>query len=134
MRKYFRNPNQTIMSYIRNKTEHTPSVLFIDKGILMIAGNSCPEDAGDFYNPIIRCLDELEGNSIQVTLEFDSINKQSRKYISRLLQTILIKNIPSTIDWYCGASNNEIRQFGETLKDCLGINIQMRTTYEMHFN
>ena len=72
-----------------DETDDTPSVDFdIEKNVLRIAGPSFPENAPDFYNPIIAevCnIDQQSPGQLVIELEFSIISSASKKMVYEML-------------------------------------------------
>ena len=71
------------------ETDDTPLVEFdIEKNILRIAGPSFPENAPDFYNPIIAnvcTIDPKSPGKLIIELEFSILSSASNKMIYEML-------------------------------------------------
>ena len=71
------------------ETDDTPLVEFdIEKNILRIAGPSFPENAPDFYNPIITevCnIDPQSPGQLVIELEFSILSSASNKMVYEML-------------------------------------------------
>ncbi|MBO7566432.1 MAG: DUF1987 domain-containing protein [Bacteroidales bacterium] len=71
------------------ETDDTPLVEFdIEKNILRIAGPSFPENAPDFYNPIIAevCnIDPQSPGQLVIELEFSILSSASNKMVYEML-------------------------------------------------
>ena len=72
-----------------DETDDTPSVDFdIEKNVLRIAGPSFPENAPDFYNPIIAevCnIDPKSPGQLVIELEFSILSSASNKMVYEML-------------------------------------------------
>ena len=72
-----------------DETDDTPSVDFdIEKNVLRIAGPSFPENAPDFYNPIIAevCnIDQQSPGQLVIELEFSILSSASNKMVYEML-------------------------------------------------
>lgn len=71
------------------ETDDTPSVYFnIEKNVLRMAGPSFPENAPDFYNPIIATVCTLDPKSpgkLIIELDFSILSSASNKMVYEML-------------------------------------------------
>lgn len=87
-----------MLDLIIEDTTKTPSVEFLINGELRIAGRSIPENAVDFFNPLINWVKSLKASlppSITFTVELEYINTSSSKLLLdlfRILDGIFLSN------------------------------------------
>ncbi len=69
-------------------TEDSPEIIFdVEKNILLISGRSLPEDAFNFYAPILKWMKEYinePNQNSELILNLDYFNSSSVKQIMRL--------------------------------------------------
>ena len=102
-------------------TKKTPCVAFYTIGKLSLTGSSYPENASEFYNPLIDWIKELKAEEIEFDLNLEYINSASANRIINLLKIIdsnsVIKKI--LINWYYEEEDVDNLETGETLRDLL---------------
>ena len=84
---------QEIMeSYIVEASPKTPAVNFDPmEGTLLIKGRSNPENAREFFNPVIDWLDEYikhPAEKTELTVNLEHFNTSSSKYLMEVLRKI----------------------------------------------
>jgi hypothetical protein len=114
-------------------TSVTPRVLFSPKELLLeISGYSRPENARDFYFPLLKWLEEfkdwyvksnkasVDSQPISFKFKFVYFNSSSAKFIYDLillLSEIQKAGVPIKIYWYFDEDDDELREAGEELSD-----------------
>ncbi len=102
-------------------TAKTPLIDFSMSGKLVIAGNSYPENAKEFYDPVINWTNELRMESIDMDLVLEYMNTASAKKLLELLKklesNINIKNL--TVNWFYDKDDNDSLEAGQILADTL---------------
>lgn len=109
-----------------------PTVL-IDpvKGLFEIAGNSIPENAGDFYKPILNALNEYyinPQNKTEVRIFMMYFNSASQKWIFNILKSFYAlkeKGFEVKINWYYDKSDESMLETIEDFKSMLEIPISI---------
>ncbi|WHH58518.1 DUF1987 domain-containing protein [Petroclostridium sp. X23] len=110
------------------QTKGTPQVDFNpDTGILILKGQSYPENAFKFYEPIFKWTEEfLEQVHGQITIEIDFslpyINSSSSKCIMMLLdkfEDAFNEGKKVTINWYYDEDNESSFECAEEFKEDL---------------
>ncbi len=103
------------------------------KSTIEISGYSRPEDARDFYMPIIRWIEQfsktvLSAKSkpqlVSCSFKFIYFNSSSAKYlfdIVILLKDIAKKGVPINVLWYYDEDDDELLEAGEELSEMSGI-------------
>ena len=101
-------------------TETTPSVNFNpDNGKLIIEGNSIPNDAEEFFTPILTWLEEyVNTTKVKTTLiiKLHYFNVSSSKrilYMFYKLNELLKYNKPVVIKWYYSEDEDEMFEVGQ---------------------
>jgi len=101
-------------------TETTPSVNFNpDNGKLIIEGNSIPNDAEEFFTPLLTWLEEyVNTTKVKTTLiiKLHYFNVSSSKrilYMFYKLNELLKYNKPVVIKWYYSEDEDEMFEVGQ---------------------
>lgn len=96
-----------------------------EKGELLLAGRSLPEDAKAFYQPFKEWLQELyisPSNSIEVTIELEYYNTASSKLIVNMLLNLekLQTKKKVVINWLHDEDDIEMQETGQDFKNLIG--------------
>lgn len=113
---------------ILQATEDTPEVIFDpDQNIFKISKISVPEDAYEFYHPIIEWIkqygkDPLEETTVDFDLEY--VNSASAKQIIQVL--LALENIENKIliKWYYEAIDEDMQLLGKRFKNLADIDFE----------
>jgi Ran GTPase-activating protein (RanGAP) involved in mRNA processing and transport len=113
---------------VKEKTKNTLGVNFdASTGILELNGSSLPENASEFFNPLIEWLQQfmLEVTG-KITLNFrlDYLNSSSIKFISDLLDKVEMYNKSGgdvEVNWYYDENDEDIQEMGEDLKEDVSV-------------
>jgi len=74
------------------KTDETPEVrLVTNSGLSVIVGRSLPENAFDFYHPILEWMKTYAASSsvpLNLELKFDYFNSSSGRYLFEILHVL----------------------------------------------
>ncbi|PHR45407.1 MAG: hypothetical protein COA32_13260 [Fluviicola sp.] len=119
-------------------TESSFSIdLNIEKGEFIFLGESRPENAPRFFDPVLDWLNDFENlmiNSkrnydLKVIFKLDYFNSTSTKYlvdISKVLKRIGdIDNVNQTVEWYYKEIDEDIEESGRELIEWTGLDIQL---------
>ncbi|HDQ15896.1 MAG TPA: DUF1987 domain-containing protein [Bacteroidetes bacterium] len=115
---------------ILQATEDTPEVVFDpEKNYFKISKISVPEDAYEFYNPIIQWLKEYAQSPLPKTvIDFDLeyVNSASAKQIIQLLLALedINKNNKVVIKWYYEAIDEDMQLLGKRFKNLADIEFE----------
>lgn len=95
----------------------------------VISGRSIPENAYDFYQPVIEWLDDYikSPNSMTVfEFKFEHINTHSSQQIMKILQRLkkLSADSSAKIKWYYYKDDNDMLELGTRLKELLGVDLR----------
>ncbi|MGD2035452.1 MAG: SiaC family regulatory phosphoprotein, partial [Bacteroidales bacterium] len=71
---------------VKEASSHTPMVEFYPDGKLKMEGRSYPEDASQFFDPLISFVSELESNSVILDMNLEYFNTASSKKIMDLFR------------------------------------------------
>ena len=107
-------------------SQNTPYVeVDPEEGVVVIKGNSYPENAIEFYRPILDMVEEIYLSSsepITVNLEFSYFNTLSSKcFIDffRMLKRSENSSRKAIINWSYEKNGDEMREIGEDYADLL---------------
>ncbi len=104
---------------ILQATEDTPEVILNpEENIFRIARISVPEDAYEFYRPIIEWLREYAKNPLPETVfEFDLeyVNTASNKQLMQVMIILdqIAKKYPVKVKWYYEAIDEDMLNLGQ---------------------
>jgi hypothetical protein len=105
-------------------TEFTPDISFDpEKGKLDISGVSRPENANEFYEPVIEWLNnyiKVPADETSVNIRFDYFNTSSLKYfliILSSLKEISDNGKPLEIFWWYDAEDESMLEAGKNLEE-----------------
>lgn len=112
-------------------TEDTPEVC-LDKvaSIFRLAERSYPEDAFEFYQPILKWVDSYTKNPNEKTLfefQLDYFNTTSSKQIFKILMLLeeLSKSKDVKVKWLYKASDREMLSHGEIFSKVISVPFEM---------
>ena len=107
-------------------SDNTPYVkIDPEQGVVVIKGNSSPENAIKFYRPIINMVEEIYQSSsepIIVNLAFRYFNTASSKCLFDLFRMLKKSEKPgrkAIINWLYEENSNEMKETGEDYADLL---------------
>jgi hypothetical protein len=110
-------------------TSETPEVLFdAKKGFISIGGRSLPENAKEFYNPLIEWVTNYRQSPVKgtkVILNFEYFNTASSKLIWALIDELgkLKEQDPeTTLEWHYLKDDDEMLEAGEDYAEMVGLN------------
>lgn len=108
-------------------TEDTPDVCLDKSGsVFRLAERSYPEDAFEFYQPILRWIESyVESPNNETIFEFklDYFNTTSSKQIFKILMLLeeLSKSKPVNVKWFYKATDREMLSHGEIFSKVIAI-------------
>jgi hypothetical protein len=111
-------------------TDDTPEVIFDPQNkVFKISKISVPEDAYEFYAPIIQWIKEYSKNPLQKTIiEFDLeyVNSASAKQLIQLLLALedLNKYSEVLIKWYYEAIDEDMQLLGKRFKNLADLDFE----------
>ena len=125
-------------SLIINQTDDSPQVTFdINTNRFIISGESRPENAGKFYGPVLKWIEEFEailywrknelGNDTPVTFVFklDYFNSTSAKYIAdiiSLIKKLIAGNYKINIEWHYDKRDDDLLDAGKEFSEIYDVN------------
>ncbi len=121
-------------------TPKTPTIdLNADSGVVEIKGRSIPENAVDFYRPVVEWLDSYSKNPLEetiVNIQLEYFNTSSSKCILdvfKKLENIYKKNGYKGVNirWYYEEDDEDMLEAGEDYRSILKIPFEMLETDEL---
>ncbi len=110
----------------------TPAVNFDpDKGVVELKGRSIPENAIDFYRPLIDWLDKYATTAktnTEVNIQLEYFNTSSSKCILdvfKKLETVYRVTNSVIINWYYEEDDEDMLEAGEDYQSILKIPFKM---------
>lgn len=104
---------------ILQATEDTPEVILNpSENIFRIARISVPEDAYEFYQPLIQWLNEYSKNPLPETIfefDMDYVNTASNKQLMQLMLVLnkIAQNYPVTVKWFYESIDEDMLSLGK---------------------
>ncbi len=111
-------------------TEDTPDIIFDpEQNTFKISKISVPEDAYEFYHPVIQWIKDYSKYALDTTVvEFDLeyVNSASAKQLIQLLLALedLHKEHAVTIKWYYEAIDEDMQMLGKRFKNLADIDFE----------
>jgi hypothetical protein len=110
-------------------TEDTPKIV-LDKqnNIFEISGRSLPEDAADFYQPILDWLEKYRDNANPSTnfhFKLEYFNTASSKLILDVLSK-LEEISGATITWYFHEDDEDMEEAGEEFSELVDVPFEFK--------
>ena len=115
---------------IIQSAEDTPEIVFDpEQNIFKISKISVPEDAYEFYHPVIQWVREYSKDPLPETIvEFDLeyVNSASAKQLIQLLLALedLSKENKLLIKWYYEAIDEDMQMLGKRFKNLADIEFE----------
>ena len=113
-------------------TPKTPGVKFdAESGILEIKGRSIPENAIEFYKPLVDWLEAYAKNPLkrtQVNIQLEYFNTSSSKCILdvfKKLEAIHKAKNEVTINWYYEEDDEDMLEAGEDYESIIRVPFKM---------
>lgn len=112
-------------------TEDTPKIVFLpETGLFELSEKSLPEDAVEFYQPIINWLNEYSKKPNEKTVfnfKFDYFNTASAKQIFNLLLVLesISKNNNVLINWYYKKGDEDLLATGNRFARLITAKMEM---------
>ena len=112
------------MNLLINSTKSTPLVsLEYERGSLLLAGKSLPEESISFYSKIEAGLQEYINKyfnkPLVITCEFEYVNSSSSKLVFSLLKKAVQNLIDVKIIWSYEEDDDDMKELGEDFQDIL---------------
>lgn len=115
---------------ILQATEDTPEIIFDpDQNTFKLSKISVPEDAYEFYYPVIQWIKDYSSTPLdETTVEFDLeyVNSASAKQLIQLLLALedLGKENNVLIKWYYEAIDEDMQMLGKRFKNLADIEFE----------
>jgi len=115
---------------IIDKTSDTPNILLDSlNGKIEISARSLPENAIEFYTPIINWVEEYSKNpskETNVNFNLEYFNTSSAKQIAKIL--LLLKQLSNdnkvNIRWHYSADDSDMKSTGERFSKLLNLEFE----------
>jgi len=112
-------------SLLMNESKSTPLVNFDPiKGLLIIKGQSYPEDSFKFFKPLLEWLKEYlannSGQEIAIEFTLTYINTSSSKCIMMfldILEAASNQGVTLNLKWFCNEQNEYEQECAEEFKE-----------------
>lgn len=106
------------------ETKYTPKVVLDKKdGVFLIAGRSLPEDADDFYAPVVAWFTEYfqaPNPSTVLSIQFQYFNSASAKIVYSLMHTM--QSIAgASVEWCYHEDDEDILESGQEFESELTV-------------
>ncbi|MFO0356671.1 MAG: DUF1987 domain-containing protein [Sphingobacteriaceae bacterium] len=109
-------------------TSKTPLVDFKSNGQLKISGNSYPENVIEFYEPLLKWIDEVLKSkviSISISLELKYINTNFIKFILTLIKKINNNTkVSINVTWLYEIDDEDIYDTGRDIEELTNIKFE----------
>lgn len=102
------------------KTRNTP-YFGISEGLIEIKGRSIPEDAYEFFEPVVDSIKHLldsSNNPVTFNIHLDYVNSGSKKYLTNILKILedhKNKGMQVNINWMFDRDDESIMELGQDL-------------------
>jgi len=116
----------TVMAFTVKETRTTPFIQ-IDKGEIIITGRSIPDDAFEFFEPVLDASKKYVENPARhtvINIHLDYVNSGSKKYLTNIL-TVFEKNYLEgngyEVNWSYDEDDEAMLDLGHDLKSIIKI-------------
>lgn len=111
-------------------TEDTPKII-LDKnnGIFEISGRSLPEDAAEFYQPILDWIEEYADDcnpETEFMFKLEYFNTASSKLLLDVLSKLEVID-GTTVVWYYHEDDEDMQEAGEEFEDLVDVDFKFET-------
>ncbi len=109
-------------------------ILDIENKKFMLSGKSCPENVVEFYQPLMKWLDEYKENPLEKTIfEFnlEYYNTASSKILFIIMQKLeAVKETGNDvlIKWYFPEDDEALEEAGEEYDDLIDLDFELIAT------
>ena len=114
------------------KSDDTPEIRSdLNRGSLSISGRSFPENAYQFYQPLLQWIrefaDENPRKPLEVHLDLDYFNSSSGRFILEMLTTLEQQDPRShyLIKWYTDSNDELMLEKGAELQSLVDLRIEI---------
>jgi hypothetical protein len=100
---------------------HSPRVEFCPDGLLKLEGRSFPENASEFYDPLIAYVCELEVMTVNLLVNLEYINTASSKKLLELFRQLdSNENVFNVIvNWHYEEGDDDSLETAEIFEESL---------------
>lgn len=116
-------------SIVKEATNKSPYVQFnAESGVLELKGRSIPENALDFYRPLIEWIEEWEktkNSKIELHVQLEYFNTSSSKCLLDLFKRLEPFGDKAEIHWHYEAEDEDMLEAGEDYQAILDVNFVM---------
>lgn len=116
---------------IIKKTEETPAIIFNPiRNVFQFVGTSWPENAKEFYDPIIAWIQDYFNNKPNEYTTFNFMleyfNTASSKQIARILSLLKSESLKHNVNihWHFEKEDFDINKEGRRFAEILGLQIE----------
>jgi hypothetical protein len=114
------------------KSDDTPEIRSeLSRGTLTISGRSFPENAYQFYQPLLQWIREFADDNprkpLEVNLDLDYFNSSSGRFILKML-TILEQQDPRShylVKWHTDSNDELMLEKGAELQSLVDLRIEI---------
>ena len=113
-------------------TKTTPFVRYRqDSSMLYIIGRSIPEDASEFYKPVLGLLQNLKQHcpkTITTVFQFEYFNTHSSRSLLNILRKLdetKSNGTQAKVFWLCDEEDREMVEYGEDLRHLVNVTIEI---------
>jgi hypothetical protein len=98
-----------------------PTIELNDNGLIKITGRALPENAFDFFRPIIKWVKEFTAVDINIEINLEYFNTAVSKQLHDFLKTIEENpnNKKINLKWFYEEGDDEILESGEIYEELL---------------
>lgn len=102
-------------------SDSLPAVEFNNSGLLKLSGRALPENAFDFFNPLIKWVREFSCEELTIEINLEYFNTAVSKQLHDLLKTIENNQNYQNINlkWFYEDGDDEILEAGEIYEELL---------------
>lgn len=102
-------------------SDSLPAVEFNTSGLLKLTGRALPENAFDFFNPLIKWVRDFSCDELQIEINLEYFNTAVSKQLHDLLKTIENNQNYKQINlkWFYEEGDDEILEAGEIYEELL---------------
>ncbi|MBA7538755.1 hypothetical protein ES705_31032 [subsurface metagenome] len=102
-------------------SDSLPTVQFNTDGLLKISGRALPENAFEFFNPLITWAKEFSKNELTIEINLEYFNTAVSKQLHDLLKAVESnqKYKKINVKWFYEDGDDEILESGEIYEELL---------------
>ena len=113
-------------------TRVTPEILFEpEKGFLLMKGKSSPENALDFFTPLLDFIPRINTLSrLEILFQIEYFNTSSSKCIFLVFkefEKLHKSGIEINVNWYADEDDLDLIEIGRDIQDLTGLSFQHYT-------